>query len=451
MKVQQLARSIMRELIEIDTTDSTGNVTDAARAMRRRLSEAGFAEDDLRILGPNERKGNLVARFRGSGAERPLLLIGHLDVVEASRKDWATDPFRLVEKDDYFYGRGTLDMKGSVAILVTSLILLKREGYRPSRDIILALTADEEGGRSNGVGWLLRNHRELIDAEFVLNPDAGGVYLLPGGRAIISVQAAEKLYADYRLTATSNGGHSSVPPRDNVIYRLANALTRLQGYDFPVELNPLTRASFEQEGAVVGGQTGPDMRALLESPPPEDAVARLSAYPLYNARMRTTCVVTRFEAGFANNALPREAQAVVNCRILPGHSAEEVRQVLARVVADPSVAVRYLDALGNAHDTAPERVAPAPAPLRPDVMSGLRKTAAAIWPDMVIVPGMATGSSDGIYTSEAGMPTYGISGLAIDGNDGAGIHGLNERVRVESYFRGVDFYYNYLKELTAPR
>ncbi len=288
------------------------------------LLDAGFPANDVSVLGPNERKGNLVARLRGSsaGALKPILIIGHLDVVEALRSDWSTDPFKFVEKDGYFYGRGTQDMKVNDAVLITTLIRFKREGYVPKRDIILALTADEEGGTFNGVDWLLKNHRPLIDAEFVLNADAGGVLTERGKPIDVEVEATEKLYADFQLTATNPGGHSSLPVPDNAIYHVANALTRLERTPFPFELNAITRTYFDRLSIVESKQNAADMRGILQTPPDQEAIARLSADPHYNSTMRTTCVATRLNAGHANNALPQTAQAVVNCRILPGHSAD---------------------------------------------------------------------------------------------------------------------------------
>jgi acetylornithine deacetylase/succinyl-diaminopimelate desuccinylase-like protein len=340
---RSLSRDIFRQLVEIDTTDSVGSTTVAAEAMRQRLLDAGFDPADAQVLGPNSRKGNLVARIHGSGAHKPLLIIGHIDVVEARREDWTTNPFEFIEKDGYFYGRGTQDMKVSDAAAVTAFIRFKRENYRPGRDIILALTADEEGGKSNGVDWLLRNHRDLVDAEFALNPDGGGVTAVHGKPVNLDIEASEKLYADFQLTTTNPGGHSSLPRSDNAIYHIADALARLERAPFPFELNEVTRLYFERRAALETGQTAADMRAILRTPPDEDAIARLSRDARYNSTMRTTCVATRLGGGHANNALPQLAQANVNCRILPGHSAEEIRQKLIAVFADPQVTVRFVD------------------------------------------------------------------------------------------------------------
>ena len=390
----------------------------------------------------------MVARLHGTGAHKPVLLIGHLDVVEARRSDWTIDPFQFVEKDGYFYGRGTQDMKSDDAIWVTEFIRLKREGFTPDRDLILALTADEEGGKSNGVDWLIKNQRGLIDAEFVLNADGGGVDTDNGKPVIVSMDATEKLYADFQLKVTNPGGHSSLPVPDNAIYHLTGALGRLERYQFPMDLNDVTRAYFERMASIQTGQGALDMRAVLNNPPDPAAAERLSQDPLNNATLRTTCVATRLEAGHANNALPQSAQANVNCRILPGHTREEIRQTLIGVFSDPKVEVSYVDNSGRVLDSAPNASALPPVKLRPDVMQTLEKVAGEMWPGTPVVPTMSTGASDGVYSNAAGMPTYGISGVAIDMND-VRAHGRDERVRVESFYQGVDFYYRYLKALTS--
>ena len=446
---RQLSRDIFKQLIEINTTDSSGSTTAAAEAMAQRFRDAGYPAADVALLGPNERKGNMVARLHGAGSQKPVLLIGHLDVVEARRADWSLDPFEFIEKDGYFYGRGTQDMKSGDAIFVTTLLRFKKENYQPDRDIILALTADEEGGKSNGVDWLLKNHRDLIEAEYVLNADGGGVYTRDGKPVIVTVDATEKLYADFQLEVTNAGGHSSLPVPNNAIYHLTDGLARLERYKFPFELNDVTRAFFERTAPTEMPRTAADMRAILKTPPNAAAVERLSANPLYNATMRTTCVATRLDAGHANNALPQMARAIVNCRILPGHTREEVRLDLIKVLADPAVAVRYVADTGEVTDSAPVRHDSPAVTLRPDVMKPLEQIAAAMWPGAPVIPTMATGASDGVYTNAAGLPTYGISGIAIDFGD-VRAHGRDERVGVGSYYDGVEFYDRYLKALTSP-
>ena len=447
---KQLSHDIFKELIEINTTDSVGNVTTASEAMAKRLLDAGFPAADVQVIGPNDRKKNMVARLRGSGKKKPVLLIGHLDVVEARREDWTTDPFQFVEKDGYYYGRGTQDMKEGDAIMVTTLIRLKKEGFVPDRDIILALTADEEGGKSNGVDWLIKNHRDLIDAEFVLNHDGGGLLTDKGKPLFMGVDATEKLYADYQLTVTNPGGHSSLPVPDNAIYHLAEGLMRLAKYEFPVDLNSVTRAYYEKMSQVEKGQRGEDMKALLKNPPDAAAAARLSKDPIDHSTMRTTCVATRLNAGHANNALPQTAQANVNCRIAPGHSSEEVRQELVKVLNDPKISVRWVGAIGEAQDRGSDRKSLPPPPLNPEVFEPLEKIASVMWPGMPVVPDMSTGASDGIYTNAAGMPTYAVGGIAIDRGD-IRAHGKDERIGIESYYTGVDFYYKYLKAVTGGK
>jgi acetylornithine deacetylase/succinyl-diaminopimelate desuccinylase-like protein len=447
---KQLGRDIFQQLIDINTTHSVGSTTLAAQAMAKRLRDAGFPAADVVVLSPDQRHGNMVARYRGTGARKPILLIGHLDVVEARRSDWTTDPFKFVEKDGYFYGRGTQDMKSDDAIWVADFIRLKREGYKPDRDLILALTADEEGGNANGVDWLIKNHRDLVNAEYVLNSDGGGVNTVNGKPLFISMDGSEKLYGDYQLQATNPGGHSSLPVPDNAIYHVTDALSRLEKYQFPFELNAVTRGYFERMSAIEHSQRAADMKAILKTPPDQAAIARLSDDPVFNATMRTTCVATRLEAGHANNALPQTAVANVNCRILPGHSREQVRQELVKVIADPKVAVGYVANSGTVLDHAPETLGYAPVQLRPEVMQTLERVAGEMWPGAPVIPTMSTGASDGVYTNAAGLPTYGISGIAIDMDD-VRAHGKDERVTEQSYYNGVQFYYLFLKALTSGK
>ncbi|HVW67430.1 MAG TPA: M20/M25/M40 family metallo-hydrolase [Steroidobacteraceae bacterium] len=443
-----LARSIFQELIEINTTDSVGNITTASEAMAKRFRAAGFTDADMAILGPNARKKNLVVRLRGTGERKPVLLIGHLDVVEARREDWTTDPFKFVEKDGYFYGRGTQDMKDGDAIMVTTLIRLKKEGFKPNRDIILALTADEEGGSSNGVDWLLKNHRDLVDAEFVLNHDGSSIVTEHGKPLYYELDGTEKVYGDYQLTVTNPGGHSSLPVPDNAIYALAAGLGRVEKFEFPFELNTVTRGYYEQMATIETGQRAADMRAILRNPPDQAAIARLSHDAIDHSIMHTTCVATRLEGGHANNALPQRATAVVNCRILPGHSPEEVRQVLIKVLADPRITIRYIDDNGQVHDKASDRKGYPPPPLSPEIMKPLETLVAADWPGLKVVPNMSAGASDGVYTSAAGLPTYTITGVAID-KDNERAHGRDERLGVDSFYKGNEFFYQYIRAISS--
>jgi acetylornithine deacetylase/succinyl-diaminopimelate desuccinylase-like protein len=441
---KQLSRDLFKQLIEINTTDSVGSTTVAAQAMANRLLDAGFPASDVQVLGPNARKENMVARLHGVGTRKPVLFICHLDVVEARREDWSLDPFKFTEKDGYFYGRGTEDIKEGDAILVTTFIRLKREGYKPDRDIILALTADEEGGASNGVDWLLKNHRDLIDAEYILNPDAGDFEMDQGKRLLVGIQASEKLYADFTLEVHNRGGHSSLPVPDNAIYQLTEGLTRLEHYQFPFELNEVTRTYFAKEADIVGGQEGADMKAIVETPPDEAAMARLSKTPFFNSRMRTTCVATRLDAGHANNALPGFARANVNCRILPGHPPSEIREQLIKILAQPEISVTQVDSSGLGPRANP------PSPLRPDVMGDLQKVVNQMWPGVPVIPVMDAGASDGAISRAAGIPTYGVPGVFIDINDDRS-HGRDERLPVASFYEGVDFYYRFIKTLTSPQ
>lgn len=445
---KQLAHDIFKQLIEINTTDSVGNVTTASEAMAKRFRDAGFAEKDIYIGGPNDRKKNLVVRLHGSGKHKPVLLIGHLDVVEARREDWTTDPFQFVEKDGYFYGRGTEDMKDGDAIMATTLIRFKQEGFVPDRDIILALTADEEGGGSNGVDWLLKNKRDLIDAEFVLNHDGGEVTTQNSKALALVVDATEKLYSDYQLVVTNPGGHSSLPRPDNAIYELAQALIKLSAHKFPFELNPVTRAYYEHMAKVQTEQPAADLRAALQTPPDPAAIDRISQDPTDNSKMHTTCVATRLSGGHANNALPGRAEAVVNCRILPGHSKQEVRQELVQTIADPKVEVRFITSAGTITDNIPEQRSFAPPPPRPDVFDAITTVAAKMWPGVPVFPTMATGASDGVYTMAAGLPTYGVSGVESERDDHRE-HGRDERVPAQAFYKGVDFYYQFMKTLTT--
>ncbi len=445
---KELALSIYRQLININTTDSVGSVTAASKAMEQRFVDAGFPSSDIYVGGPNDRKENLVVRYHGSGAHPSILFIGHLDVVEARREDWTTDPFQFTEKDGYYYGRGTQDMKDGDAILVTTFLRLHKEGFKPDRDLILALTADEEGGQSNGVDWLLRNHPELMKAAFAFNPDGGGVDLDHGKAITAGVDASEKLYADYQLVVTNPGGHSSLPVPDNAIYHLADALQRLQNYQFPFELNAITRAYFEKLATLEPAKTATDIKAILATPPDAAAIARISAQPEWNSTLHTTCVATRLLAGHANNALPQMAQANVNCRILPGHSREEVRQDLIRIFDDGKITVKYVDDGGGIHSGAPESKGPPPVALQPEVMQPLEKLVAVYWPGTPVVPDMATGASDSVFTNAAGIPTYNWSAIELETSD-VRAHGKDERLPEESFFKSVQFWHEYVKMLTG--
>jgi acetylornithine deacetylase/succinyl-diaminopimelate desuccinylase-like protein len=440
---QQLARDIYQELIEINTVTATGDTLRAAEAMAARLRAGGFDPADVQVLSPGPRKGNLVARLRGTGARKPILLLAHIDVVEARREDWSTDPFKLVEQDGYFYGRGTIDQKYMAAAFVANFIRYKQEGYRPERDIIVALETDEEIGDVNmkGIRWLLANHRALIDAEFALNEGAG-VGLKDGTPVRNSVQTAEKVTVNFQFEVTNKGGHSSLPVRDNAIYRLAEGLTRLSKFTFPFKINETTRAFFTRIAETEPQQTGDDMRAILSGnvDPAALSLTRLSNNPVYNAQLRTTCVATMLEGGHAINALPQVARARVNCRIMPGEPIEDVRETLVRVVDDDQIKVTQISS----------GVISAPSALHEEIMGTITKLTAEFWPGIPVVPTMSAGATDSSYLRNAGIPTYGHSGLASEIGDNRA-HGRDERVLVKSFWQGQEYLYRLVKSLAGGK
>jgi acetylornithine deacetylase/succinyl-diaminopimelate desuccinylase-like protein len=442
-----LAREIFKQLIEINTTDSVGNVTTAADAMAARLRDAGFPETDLLIAGPTDRKKNLVARIHGSGQRKPLLFIGHLDVVEARREDWTTDPFQFVERDGYFYGRGTEDMKEGDAILVANFIRLKKENFTPDRDLILALTADEEGGDYNGVDWLLKNHRDLIDAEYCINLDGGEFEKRGNQRLRAAIQASEKVYVDFQLESLNPGGHSSVPSSDNAIYHLSAALNRLQSFSFPTQVNEITRNYFARTADLVTGRTASDFRAVAKQSPDAKAVARLSTVPYYNALLRTTCVATMLSGGHAPNALPQTARGNVNCRIFPGQDPEQVRATLQHVIADSKVTVAAVPVHAADGSLVPAVAVP-PSPLLPELTSAMDRSVSAMWGPLPVVATMSTGATDGKLTRIAGIPTYGIACLFFEVGDNRA-HGKDERIDVQDFYEGVEFAYKLIKSLST--
>jgi acetylornithine deacetylase/succinyl-diaminopimelate desuccinylase-like protein len=435
----QAARDIFKQLIEINTTDTpAGNVTAAAEAMAERFRAAGFPAEDIHVDGPLPNKKNLVVRLHGRGQGKPILFLAHLDVVEALRQDWSMDPFKLNEVDGFFYGRGTSDIKQGDTILVTNFIRLKREGWVPARDLIIALTADEEGGQSNGVQWLIKNHREWIDAEYCINTDAGDFETKKGKRLLLGMQTSEKNYVDFRLEVKSNGGHSSRPVKDNAIYHLSQGLSRLAEYDFPVSLNETTRGYFERTAALEAPATAADFRAVVgnDHAKAEAAAKRLGQSAFFNALLRTTCVATRLEGGHANNALPQTAAANVNCRMLPQDSLQSVQETLKRVLADDRI---VMSIVGEA--------VPAPAStINPAIVSKLEALSKKLYGGLPIVPVMDTGASDGKYLRIGGIPAYGVPGVFEDVDD-TRAHGKDERIGVQDFYDGVDFYYEFIKSL----
>jgi acetylornithine deacetylase/succinyl-diaminopimelate desuccinylase-like protein len=434
---RDLARAIYRELVEINTTDSSGDCTRAAEAMAARLRAAGLEAADVQVLGPDPRKGNLVARLRGTGQRRPLLLLAHLDVVEARREDWSFDPFVFREEGGYFYGRGTSDDKAMAAIFVANLIRYLREGFRPDRDLVLALTADEEGGSFNGVDWLLTNHRHLLDAELALN-EGGGGQTKDGRRIANTVQASEKVFQSFRLEVKNRGGHSSLPVPDNAIYRLAEGLIRFSRYRFPARLNDVTRLFFERSAATVPEPEASDRRAVARIPPDLAAADRLSTQPYLNARLRTTCVATLLEGGHAENALPQTARATVNCRMLPDEEPERVKAAIVAALADEAIAVT---------EVAQARPSP-PSPVTADVLSLIERISASMWPGVPVIPSMSAGATDAVFLRAAGIPVYGVDGIFEDVDD-VRAHGRDERESVTSFYEGQEFLYRLVKALSS--
>ena len=437
----QLAHDIFQQLIEINTTDTpAGNVTTAAQAVAARLAKAGFSGDDLRLGGPLPNKYNVVARIHGNGKAKPILFIGHLDVVQALKQDWSPnlDPFKFNEIDGYFYGRGTSDIKQGDTILITNFIRLKQERFVPDRDLILALTADEEGGESNGIQWLLKNHRDWIDAEYCINTDAGDFETENGKRLLLGVETSEKNYIDFQLEVKSKGGHSSRPVKDNAIYHLAEGLVRLSSFEFPVELNETTRSFFSKTAHLQDAKTAADFQAVSAGRPDPAAVQRLSQSAYFNALLRTTCVATRLEGGHANNALPQTARAIVNCRMLPTDSAANVQKTLVGVLANPRITVQVANDTGAAP----------PSAINPVITRKLEELSAKLYGGIPVVPVMDAGASDGKYLRLGGIPTYGVPGVFEDVNDDRA-HGRDERIGVKDFYDGVDFYYQFMKSLAG--
>jgi acetylornithine deacetylase/succinyl-diaminopimelate desuccinylase-like protein len=439
---QQLARDMLKSLVEINTTHAHGS-TEAATAIQGWLLSAGFAAGDVILIAPPDHptKGNVVVRYRGKRSAEAVLFLGHLDVVEAKPEDWSVDPFNLTQADGWFYGRGTIDMKDGDAALVESLIRLKREKFVPDRDVIVAFTADEEaGGDANGPAFLLKEHRDLIDAALVVNLDGGGGATKNGERQFLEVGTSEKTYVTFTLETTSPGGHGSLPGPDNAIYRLAAGLTRLEAFKFPVMLTATTRSSFDKLGALEGEPTASDMHAVAQPQPDLDAAARLSQNVRLNAQLRTTCVATLISGGHAENALPQRARATIQCRMLPGDSADKVQNLLVASLADPAIRVT-LDA--------PPIVSPE-SPPTPQIMKKVAILAHSMWPNVAIIPTMATGFSDDRQTRNAGMPSYDISGVWGDVDENRA-HGRDERIGIQAFDESVEFTYRLVKSMSSAK
>jgi acetylornithine deacetylase/succinyl-diaminopimelate desuccinylase-like protein len=434
-----LAREIFKEMVEIKSGYTTGATTPVAEAAARRLKAAGFPDADLFIGGAIPTKANLVVRFRGTGRLRPLLLLAHIDVVEAKREDWSMDPFTFVERDGYFYGRGTGDDKAQAAMWIANLIRYKREGFKPDRDIIVALTADEEGGGPyNGVEWLLKNKRDLIDAEFCVN-EGGWGEAVAGKRISNNIQVSEKYVLNYRLEVRNKGGHSSLPVADNAIYHLAGALDRLSRFAFPLKINDVTKAYFQALSKIEDASIRDDLAKVAGGS--QDAMERVArATPAWNATLRTTCVATLLEGGHALNALPQLAAANVNCRVLPDETQDYVTTTLKRVIADEQVSVAIAGT---------PRSGPA-SPMRQDVMTSVSAVTDTLWPGVPAVPMMVMGATDGLHLRAAGIPTYGVQGIFYDRDD-IRFHGRDERLKVQSFYEGQTFLYELIKRLASSQ
>jgi acetylornithine deacetylase/succinyl-diaminopimelate desuccinylase-like protein len=436
---QQLTRSIFQQLIEIKSGYTSGATTPAAEAMAARLREAGFPESDIFLGGASPKKFNLVVRYHGSGTRKPLLLLAHTDVVEAKREDWSLDPFQFTERDGYFYGRGTEDDKAQAAIWIANLIRYRRENFQPDRDIIVALTADEEGGGPfNGVEWLIKNHRELIDSDICLN-EGGRGDLIDGKKAANNVQVSEKYVINFRVEVRNKGGHSSLPVADNAIYHLTGALDRLSKFGFPLKINDVSRAYFAQMAKIQTGSIRGDLERTAAGS--EIAMARVAtASTVWNATLRTTCVATQLEGGHAMNALPQLAAATVNCRVLPEDSAEYVQATLAKVLADPEV---KLSIIGDVHRGPP-------SPLRPDVLTTIGSVTDTLWSGATVLPIQLAGATDGMYLRAVGIPTYGVQGFFMKPDDFRA-HGRDERISTQAFYEGQTFLYRLVKALTSPQ
>ena len=436
---QRLAHDIYKEIVEIKSGFTTGATTPVAEALAKRLRAAGFPDSDIFIGGAIPKKANLVVRYHGTGKLKPILLLGHTDVVEAKREDWTMDPFVFTEKDGYFYGRGSQDDKAQVAVWVANLIRFKREGYKPDRDIIVALTADEEGGGPyNGVDWLVKNHRDLIDAEFCLN-EGGRGEMVQGKRISNNMQAAEKWYLDLRLEVHNKGGHSSVPVPDNAIYHLANALVHISQLSFPLKTNEVTRAYFSGMAKIDSSSIKADLAKAGQSDP--EAMKRVAAVsPVWNSMLRTTCVATMLEGGHATNALPQLAAANVNCRIQPDDSLEYVMSTLKKAMNDDQVMISVANQEANSPSSS----------LRPDLMRAMLRLTDSMWPGAIVLPTMGTGATDGRYLRAAGIPTYGVQGFFGERDDNRA-HGRDERMLVKSFYEGQTFLYELVKSLSTAQ
>ena len=441
---QQQLKDIYKELIEINSSVMTSGTTVAAQAMAKRFRDAGFPEQDIYLGGPRADKHNLVVRYHGRGganAPKPILLLAHLDVVEALKTDWSPDldPFKFIEKDGYYYGRGTADDKAQGAIFVANLIRMKKEGYVPDRDIIVALTADEEGGGFNGVRWLLQNQKALVDAAFVLNE--GGRGAMKNDKPLFNeLQATQKNSTNFTVTAKNKGGHSSVPRPDNAIYELAEGVARFSKYNFPVKLNGVTRVFFERTAAVETPELGAAMRAIVKNENDVAAAAAISKDPRYNSMLRTTCVATGLTGGHAANALPQTAEVRINCRMLPDADPTEVRAQIVAAFADTALEVSKA---GN-------RAFVEPSSIGPEMLGPVEQVTRDLYGTIPVIPTMSTGATDSQPFRVAGIPAYGIQGIMSDMDD-IRSHGRDERILIKALYDGQEFLYRLTKLLATTK
>jgi len=440
--VRAYSLELLTHLIGINSTHAYGS-TEAAQYLASQVRATGFPAEDVTVLAPSHypERGNVVFRLHGQGRSKPVLFIGHLDVVEAKPEDWSVEPFRLTTQEGYFYGRGTLDMKGDDVALLSALMRIRAEAQSPDRDIIVALTADEEAGApadSNGVDWLLREHRDLIDADLVFNPDAGGGASSGDRRLYIGLETSEKIFVTFGLEVTNKGGHSSLPEPDNAIYRLAAGLGRISKLQFPVRTNTTTRAWFGAMARLSTGQQQRDMAAMTRALPDPAAVHRLESSSLYNAMLHTTCVATMLSGGHAENALPQRANAMIQCRMMPDETQESVQAALVKALSDPEIKVSVITPAAPG----PESIA------TPAILQKVEAVVNSMWPKVPVVPDMDAGASDSKFTRGAGMPTFGITGLFTDIDDNRA-HGRDERIPIDGFYQDLEFTYRLMKTLSA--
>lgn len=442
---QQQFFGLYKELVETNTTVSAGSCTQAAEQIAARMKAAGFSDDQLTLFSVPEhpKDGGLVAIFPGTSKKlEPMLLLGHIDVVEAKRSDWVRDPFTLIEEGGYYYARGIVDDKFQSAVWADTLIRFQQAGYKPKRTIKMALTCGEETDTAfNGAQYLSTERLDLIDAAFALNEGGGGRTDGNGHLQFQSIQVGEKVYQDYRLTATNPGGHSSQPVPENAIYAMSAALQKIADHEFPAELNETTRATFTKVGAMRPDETGKAMLALLENIDDADAMAIVNRDKMLHSVLRTTCVATMIDGGHAVNALPQKVEANVNCRIFPGHTPDEIQQQLASIIDNPEISIERVRK---------DKPLAVPPPLDPALIGPMESLAAKYFPGVPVVPAMSTGATDGVYTGGAGIPTYGVPSIWTD-PDGNGTHGLNERVEVKAVYTARDYLFDLVKALASPK